>query len=156
MISYRELVKKPRVFKSVTGLSGAEFERLFQKLVPRWVEHEHKRLDRPDRQRGIGGGRKYALSLNDRLIMVMCWVRFYLNIEAMSFFFGVHRSTVGRNCRPLLKVLRALGEEKLGWPEPPKRGAGKGVEQALREYPELLAIIDTGEQRGQRSGDDAG
>jgi len=154
MISYEELVKKPRVFKSITGLSIEEFERLFQKLAPAWVEYEHKRLKRPNRKRAIGGGRKYALKLKDQLVMVTSWLRLYLNTEAMGFFFGVDKSTVSRNCRRLLKVLRALGEETLGWPEPPKRGQGKSVEQALQEYPDLLAIVDATEQRVQRPGDD--
>ena len=47
-----------------------------------------------------------------------------------------------------------LGEETLGWPEPPKRGEGKSIEEALRAYPDLLAIVDTTEQRVQRPGDD--
>lgn len=154
MISYQKLFEKPRVFKSITGLDIDEFERLFQKLIPVWAEHERTRLGRPDRKRAIGGGRKYKLELRDRLVMVMCWLRLYLNTEAMGFFFGVDKATVSRNCRRLLKVLRTLGEETLGWPEPPKRGEGKGVGQALREYPDLLAIIDTTEQRIQRPGDD--
>jgi hypothetical protein len=32
MISYEELVKKPHVFKSITGLSIEEFEQLFSDL----------------------------------------------------------------------------------------------------------------------------
>jgi hypothetical protein len=153
MISYQKLSEKPRVFKSITGLNIDEFEQLFQKFVPVWVEHERERLARPDRKRAIGGGRKYTLELKDQLIMVMCWLRLYLNTEAMGFFFDVDKSTVSRNCRRLLKVLRTLGEETLGWPEPPKRGEGKSVDQALREYPDLLAIIDTTEQRIQRPSD---
>ena len=47
-----------------------------------------------------------------------------------------------------------LGEETLGWPEPPKRGEGKSIEEALEEYPDLLAIVDTTEQRVQRPGDE--
>ena len=154
MISYEKLVKKPRVFKSITGLSIEEFDQLLQKFAPAWVEHEHQRLERPNRKRAIGGGRKYTLKLKDQLVMVTCWLRLYLNTEAMGFFFGVDKSTVSRNCRRLLKVLRALGEETLGWPEPPQRGQGKSVEQALREYPDLLAIVDATEQRVQRPGDD--
>lgn len=154
MISYEKLVKKPRVFKSITGLSIEEFDQLLQKFAPAWVEHEHQRLERPNRKRAIGGGRKYTLKLKDQLVMVTCWLRLYLNTEAMGFFFGVDKSTVSRNCRRLLKVLRTLGEETLGWPEPPQRGQGKSVEQALREYPDLLAIVDATEQRVQRPGDD--
>jgi hypothetical protein len=109
MISYQKLAEKPRVFKSITGLDIEEFERLFGKLVPVWVAEERKRLDRPGRKRAIGGGRKYTLKLRDRLIMVTCWLRLYLNTEAMGFFFGVDKATVSRNCRRLLRVLRMLG-----------------------------------------------
>lgn len=154
MINYQELVKKPRVFKSVTGLSIDEFERLFKKLVPAWAKSEHQRLNRPDRKRAVGGGRKYKLELQDQLMMVMGWLRLYLNVEALGFFFGVDKATASRNCWRLLKVLRALGEETLGWPEPPKRGEGKSIEEALHEYPDLLAIVDATEQRIQRPGDD--
>ena len=113
MISYEKLAKKPRVFKSITGLSIEEFEQLYQKFAPVWVEHEHQRLRRPHRKRAIGGGRKYTLELKDQLVMVTCWLRLYLNTEAMGFFF-----------------------------------------QALRDYPDLLAIVDATEQRVQRPGDD--
>lgn len=154
MISYEKLVRKPRVFKSITGLSIAEFSQLYQKFGPAWVEHERERLEHPRRKRAIGGGRKYSLKLKDQLVMITCWLRLYLNTEAMGFFFGVDKSTVSRNCRRLLQVLRSLGEETLGWPEPPQRGQGKTVEQALRDYPDLLGIVDATEQRIQRPGDD--
>jgi len=153
MISYEVLAQKPRVFKSVTGLSVDEFDRLFRKFVPKWVEQEYARLSRPDRKRAIGGGRKYALGLKDLLVMVLCWLRLYLNMEALGFFFGVDKSTASRDTRRLLKVLRLLGEATLGWPEPPKRGEGKSVAEALQEYPDLLAIVDATEQRIQRPSD---
>lgn len=153
MISYQSLTQKPRVFKSVTGLEQAEFDRLFQKFLPVWVAHERARRDRPDRKRAIGGGRHYKLLLQDRLVMVLTWLRLYLNTEALGFFFGLNKSNVSRNCQRLLPVLRALGDETLGWPTPPKRGEGKSVEEALRECPDLLAIVDTTEQRVRRPRD---
>jgi hypothetical protein len=130
-----------------------EFNRLFRKFVPKWIEQEHERLNRPNRKRAIGGGRKYTLRLKDLLVMVLCWLRLYLNMEALGFFFGVDRSTASRDARRLLKVLRLLGEETLGWPEPPKRGEGKDVAEALQECPDLLAIVDATEQRIQHPSD---
>ncbi len=53
----------------------------------------------------------------------------------------------------MLKVLRLLGEETLGWLEPPRRGEGKSVAEALEACPDLLAIVDATEQRIQRPSD---
>lgn len=56
-------------------------------------------------------------------------------------------STASRNTRRLLLCLRLLGDERLGWPEPPKHGKDKSIEQTLRDYPDLLAIIDATEHK---------
>ena len=153
MITYRELSKKPRVFKSLTGVTVSEFGELYEKVQPMWLENENKRLSRRERKRSIGGGRDYALELKERLLMTLVWLKLYLTVDALGFFFGVSGSTASRNTRNILPVLRQLGDETLGWPESPKRGQGKNIEQALQEYPDLLAIVDATEQRVRRSSD---
>jgi hypothetical protein len=153
MITYRELSRQARVFKSLTGVTVAEFDDLYEKVQPIWFETEIKRLSRRDRQRAIGGGRDYALELKERLLMTLVWLKLYLTVDALGFFFGVNGSTASRNTRNVLPALRQLGDETLGWPEPPQRGQGKDVVQALQEYPDLLAIVDATEQRVRRSRD---
>lgn len=153
MITYEKLKKKPRAFKSIIGVTVAEFEELYRKFVPLWSESEKKRLDRPDRQRAIGGGNSYTLALRERLLMTLTWLRLYLSTEALGFFFDVDKATASRNTRRILPVLRQLGDATLGWPEPPKRGEGKSIEQALHDYPDLLAIIDATEQAVRRPSD---
>ena len=142
MITYLELTKNPRVFKSLTGVTVSEFGELFNKVQPLWLNNEIERLSRRERKRAIGGGRDYALTLKERLLMTLVWLKLYLTVDALGFFFGVSGSTASRNTRNILPVLRQLGDETLGWPEAPKRGQGKNIEQALQEYPDLLAIID--------------
>ena len=153
MITYRELAKKPRVFKSLTGVTVPEFEELYDKVQPLWLNNETERLSRRERKRAIGGGRDYVLKLKERLLMTLVWLKLYLTVDALGFFFGVSGSTASRNTRNILPVLRQLGDETLGWPEPPKRGQGKNIDQALQEYPDLLAIVDATEQRVRRSSD---
>jgi hypothetical protein len=41
--------------------------------------------------------------------------------------------------------MRQIGDAAFGWPEPPKRREGKSLEQALHDYPDLLAIIEAKE-----------
>lgn len=153
MITYKELSKQPRVFKSLTGVTVTEFDRLYAKVQPIWLENEIKRLSRRKRKRAIGGGRDYTLELKERLLMTLVWLKLYLTVSALGFFFGVSDSTVSRNTRNILPVLRQLGDDTLGWSEPPKRGQGKSIDQALQEYPDLLAIVDATEQRIRRSSD---
>jgi hypothetical protein len=86
--------------------------------------------------------------------MTLVWLRLYLNTEALGYFFGINKSTVSRNTRRVLAALRLVGEETLGWPEPPQHGQGKNVAQALAEYPDLFAIVDATEQAIRRSSDD--
>lgn len=153
MITYKKLKRKPRAFRSLTGMSISEFEALYRKLLPVWAKFERERLNRPDRKRAVGGGRTYKLKLKERLLMTTIWLRLYLSTEALGFFFDVDKSTASRNTRRLLPCLRLLGDETLGWPEPPQRGEGKSVEQALHDYPDLLAIIDATEQAIERPRD---
>jgi IS5 family transposase len=153
MIKYRELIKKPRVFKSLTGVTVSEFGELYDKVQPLWLNNEIERLSRRERKRAIGGGRDYTLKLKERLLMTLVWLKLYLTVDALGFFFSVSGSTASRNTRSILPVLRQLGDETLGWPESPKRGQGKNIEQALQEYSDLLAIVDATEQRVRRSSD---
>ena len=152
MITYEKLVGKERIFKSLTGLNPQEFDELLATFLPLREKAEDERLNRSNRKRARGGGRKYALAVREQVLMVLCWLRLYLNTEALGFFFGVDKATISRNTRRVLKVLRQMGEATLGWPEPPPRGGGQTIEQALRKYPDLLAIVDATEQRVQRSG----
>lgn len=153
MITYDKLKRKPRAFRSITGMSISEFDELYRKLIPIWARSERERLSHPERKRAIGGGHPYTLRLRERMLMTVVWLRLYLSTEALGFFFDVDKSTASRNTRRLLPSLRQLGDATLGWPEPPKRGEGKSIEQALRDYPDLLAIIDATEQPVERPSD---
>jgi CRP-like cAMP-binding protein len=152
MITYAMLKKKPHVFKNLTGVRANEFDRLQWEVAPVWAEGERKRLSRPDRRRAIGGGRDYTLDFKEQLLMTLVWLHLSLNTEALGFFFGVDKSTASRNTRRVLTALDQLGKIPSGWPEPPKRGQGKNIEQALHAYPDLLAIVNETEQTSQFSG----
>jgi DDE superfamily endonuclease/Helix-turn-helix of DDE superfamily endonuclease len=153
MITYGKLAKKPSVFKSITGITLAEFDDLEKKFCPKWEQAEEKRLNRPKRQRAIGAGHPYRLALSELLLLTLVWLRLYVSLDALGFLFSIDKATASRNTRRVLLVLRQLGDETLGWSEPPKRGHGKNIDEVLREYPDLLAIIDATEQPIERASD---
>lgn len=151
IIRYAELKKKPRILKGFAGVTAQEFEELEAKAEPVWQEQEYKRLDRPDRKRAMGGGQAQTLPFREQLLMTLVWLRLYLVLEALGYLFGVDKSTASRYTNSVLPVLRQVGEATLGWPEPPKRGQGKRLEQVWQEQPDLMAYVDATEQRIRRS-----
>ena len=150
MITYKQLSRDGKAFKSLTGLTVAEFDALYDEFEAAWQQAEIKRLSRADRQRAIGGGAEYSHDLATRLVMVMLWLRLYLTLDAVGYFFSVNKSTVSRNGRRMITVLRQVSDGEFAWPEPPSPGQGKTLDQALAAYPDLFAIVDATEQPVQR------
>lgn len=154
MITYERLSKKAVAFKSMTGLTVQEFDLLHHDLIAANEAAETRRLSRPDRQRAIGAGRKYALFFRDRLLMTVIHLRLYPSSEALGFLFSVDKSTVSRNVRRIIPLLEGLGRATLGWP---RRGARRpaSLEEIMSQCPDLLAIVDATEQRIERPQDQA-
>lgn len=150
MLSYQFLVKRPSAFYSLSGITVREFHALYAQFEPLWLEAERKRLSRADRQREIGGGSQYSLMLSDQLVMTVIWLHLYLNTETLGVLFGVSKSTISRNSRRVLAVLRQIGEGTTQWPEPPRKGQGRTLEEAQAGCPDLLAVLDVMEQRIER------
>jgi hypothetical protein len=150
MIRYPKLMQHASAFRNLTGISVKEFEGLFERFEPLWQEAEHKRLGRANRQRGIGGGRRYALDLRSQLVMTLIWLHLYLTTETLGILLGVDKAAISRNTRRVLPLLRRLGEETVWWREPPGKNEGKSLEKAMAEYADLLAVVDVMEMRIER------
>ena len=151
MKRYELLKQRTPVFKNLTGIEVAEFDKLYHDLLPCWRAGERERLSRPNRRRAIGGGHPYTLELEDQLLMTMLWLHLHLNTTALSFLFGIDKATVSRNTRRMWQILPQLSDLILDWPEPPRRGHGKNLEQAYRNYPDLPAMVEIIEQNNSAS-----
>ncbi len=136
MRPYELLKQSAPTFKNLTGVGVDEFDKLYHNLIPPWTSGEHERLSHPNRQRAIGGGHPYTLELEDQLLMTLLWLHLHLNTAALSCLFGVDKATVSRNTSRVWQILAQLNLT-LDWPEPPKRGHGKSLEQSCRDYPDL-------------------
>lgn len=150
MLTYQKIAKHPSAFRSFTGLSRSEFDQLFSRFLPEWQAAERERLSQTKRKRRIGAGRKYNLALRSQLLMTLIWLHLYLNTATMGVLLDIHKSTVSRNTRRVLAVLRQLGEQEVWWKEPPANGRGKTLKEAIEECPDLLLVIDVFEQRRYR------
>ena len=102
------LRRSPNAFRQLTGIPPAIFDRLLADLTPRYEHAEARRKDRPGRRRRPGAGRKHALSLSDRLLMLLIYYRTYATHALLGFLFGVDDSAVGRNINPLQPLLAGI------------------------------------------------
>jgi hypothetical protein len=102
------LRRSPQAFRQLTGITPPVFDTLLADLTPRYLRADAKRKDRPDRQRRPGAGRKHALDLADRLLMLLIYYRTYTTRAFLGFLFGVDDSAVGRNINPLQPLLAGI------------------------------------------------
>ncbi len=143
------LSQHPDVFRSLTGLRVAEFEALAAELLPCFAAAEHQRLDRPNRQRAIGGGRAFGLTPRDQLLCTVIWLRQYPTYPVLAYLFGSDDATVRRYVVRWLPLLEATGQDTMRMPDP-GRQRRKPLDALLADLPAVAVLIDTFEQRIQR------
>jgi hypothetical protein len=108
MTHTERLRRSPNAFRQLTGITPVVFDQLLADLTPRYEQAEARRKDRPGRQRRPGAGRKHALPLADRLLMLLIYYRTYTTHAFLGFLFGVDDSAVCRNINPLQPLLAGL------------------------------------------------
>jgi hypothetical protein len=108
-MSHTDRLKRcPAAFRRLTGITPAAFDDLLAELTPRYERADARRKDRPGRKRRPGGGRRHALPLADRLLMLLIYYRTYVTHAFLGFLFGLDDSAVGRNINPLQPLLAGV------------------------------------------------
>ncbi len=102
------LRRSPNAFRQLAGITPVIFDRLLAELTPRYDQAQAKLKNRPGRQRRPGAGRKHALDLADRLLMLLIYYRTYTTHAFLGFLFGIDDSAVGRNINPLQPLLAGI------------------------------------------------
>jgi len=152
---YHNLQRYPTVFRSMTGLRVGEFEQLVIDAAPLYAEAERARhnptLTREGnpRQRAMGGGPHFSLSMRDQLLLTVAWLRVYPTNEVAGFLFGVSDSSVSRIVSRLVPLLAKVGKDQMRMPDPGRKHR-RTLDDLLRDIPELGMVIDTFEQPVQR------
>ena len=153
MLSYAKLKSKPRVFRSLTGITLSEFETLLPSFEQAWQDYiDTHYIGREDRQRSYGGGRKAELKdSRDKLLFILFYFRQYPIQEVQGFLFGLGQAQANQWVHRLTTVLnQALGEEQ----HLPERNPRK-LEEVLAACVELEFIIDGTERPINRPSESA-
>jgi DDE superfamily endonuclease/Helix-turn-helix of DDE superfamily endonuclease len=105
-------IKKARAalsYSVFTGISRNHLDRLVAELAEPFAAARegrlHSRRGGRDRHRWPGAGHPPTLTLRDRLLVTLAWLRLAMPHEALAVLYGVDRSTVSgaiRQIRPLL------------------------------------------------------
>ena len=152
MIKYAELVKKPKLFQSFTGLRIEAFHKLlvaFEEAYEDDLVNRDTQKEKP-RQRQRGGGRISQIPVvEDKLVFILVYFRYYPVQVLQGFLFSMSQSQANdwvHRLTPILNV--ALGYEQ----QLPARQA-KDIETILASCPELEFMIDGTERPVRRPKD---
>lgn len=152
MIKYTELVKNRKLFQSFTGLRIEAFAELlpsFEKAYEADIVERESQRESP-RQRHRGGGRTGVIpEIEDKLMFILVYFRFYPVQLLQGFLFGLSQPQANEWIHRLTPILNAaLGyEQQL----PARRTAD--IEALLEACPDLEFMIDGTERPIRRPKD---
>lgn len=153
MVTYEKILKKPRVAKSLIGMSLSEFDELFADFENIHTERQsgiqHTRHHKSKRQRAVGAGRKYKYDLRDRLLMTLFWLRAYMTYELLGFFYDLDKTNIEDNLKDVLNTLEAITNFNFERPSA-ERAKLRSVQEVMDAFPDVRLIIDAKEQRIER------
>ena len=152
MLTYEKAIKSPKLFRSITGMTRPQFDLLYADVEAKYNEAETARLSKRPRERNIGAGRRFALSLKDRLLMLLFYYRTYTTQVVCGMVFNVGQATVSRDISYLEPVVRTC----IPIPEKMHEAASKAksMEDLEAMIPGLAVLVDVSEQPIYRPKDD--
>jgi hypothetical protein len=152
MFAYEALSRYPSAFRSLTGMSPAEFDSLltaFDAAQQRLRAQQTTTSRGQPRRRAVGAGHPHRHDDRHRLLLALVWLRVYPTYELLGFFFGLHKRNAQLNVRAVLAVLDPLDDFPFDRPgrDRPKLGSAAEV---LAAFPAVRILIDSKEQRVHR------
>jgi hypothetical protein len=109
VFSYHQVQEHPKLLLAMTGLARTEFHQLLPHFQYAWDQYVQQHyVDRDDRQRQYGAGRSEAtlVTLEDKLLFILYYVKVYPLQEILAFEFGMVQSTANEWIHLLSEVLK--------------------------------------------------
>jgi len=109
VFSYHQVQVHPKLLLAMTGLTRTEFLQLLSHFQYAWEQYVQQHyVDRDDRQRHYGAGRSEAtlVTLEDKLLFILYYVKVYPLQEILAFEFGMVQSTANEWIHILSEVLK--------------------------------------------------
>lgn len=108
MTHSERLLRRPAIFRRLTGITPDAFRSLLPQVEAAWAEAQRRRRDRPGRRRKPGAGPKPALAVADQLLVLLFCYRTYVSHAFLAALFGVDQGTVSRYVARLEPLLAGI------------------------------------------------
>jgi DDE superfamily endonuclease/Helix-turn-helix of DDE superfamily endonuclease len=154
MIRYEPLLRTPKAFPALTGLTREEFDRLCGDILAaeqRRVATTTTTKDGQPRQRAVGAGRHPDHDLRDRLLMTLFWLRVYPSYSLLGWLFGLDKANAWRNVQDTLALLDTLPDFPFDRPAK-ERTQVRTAAALFAQFPAVRLIVDAKEQPFRRPG----
>lgn len=92
--------------EEITGLHPYEIMTLVKKITPGVKRKLRRRKSRGSYTRRYGGGRKFSLVLEDRVLLILMYNHLYLKHKFLGKLFNIHNSNVSRCIQWLMPILK--------------------------------------------------
>ena len=148
MLSYAKMSGNARRFRSLMGMSLQEFDLLFAKVEKAHPEAERDRFSKRPRKRAIGAGRRFALDLRGRVMLLPFHYRTYATQDVAAEVFGVGQATVSRSIDQIAPAVRQCIPLPARIHDRAKKAST--IEELEEILPGLRCLIDASEQQVQR------
>src|SRR5436190_20827253 len=139
MFAYETLLRYPSAFRSLTGMTPADFECLLTAFGAardrRQRASRTTRRGRP-RQRAAGAGPPHRHDDRHRPLMALVWLRVYPTYELLGFFFGLHKRNAQLNVRDVLALLDTLDDFPFDRPDP-RRKKLRSADEVMAAFPQV-------------------
>src|SRR5579871_6316321 len=106
---YEEAIKKPRVFKQLTGMKTEEFDKLKAAFEAAYEEDERQQ----GKPSSPAGRKAVLLTCEDKLFFILFYLRHYPTQEVLGFLFGISQGQANHWLHRLTPIVKkALEAEK--------------------------------------------
>jgi hypothetical protein len=152
MVAYETLIRYPRAFRSLTGMTRNEFDNLLNAFRDAHARHQRDRRTTrrgQPRQRAAGAGHPHRHDDCHRLLLTLVWLRVYPTYELLGFFFGLHKRNAQLNVRDVLAILDTIDDFSFDRPGPERKKL-HSADEVMAAFPHVRIVIDSKEQRVNR------
>ena len=125
-----------RLCRTLTGLTPEKFQELVNNVRPLWHKVAYAKTPKSQRKHAVGAGRRYALSMEEAILLTLIHFRTYETLAFLGFLFNKDLSTAYRyimRFEPLINLCLDIPKNK----------------EALTKE-DILLIIDATEQETER------